>query len=268
MSSTGSTVQVINEDGTQKVKYTPKSGFSQSGGNDSFTYTIKDDRGATSSATVTVGVGAKPNEKPVAKDDEMSTPYGAPVTIDVLANDSDPEGQAIIIKEVNSNTGATVEIVDGKVKYTPKSNFNTAGGNDSFTYTIEDVQGATDSASVTVSVGAKTNGAPLAVNDEGKTPYGTPVLIDVLANDSDPEGDTIMIYSVKSDTGATVQIVNGKVQYTPKPNFNTAGGYDSFTYTIKDSEGNTSSASVTVRVGGSGELPEEGEGKDPDPEAD
>lgn len=247
----GSTIEMVNEDGVQKVKYTPSSS-NRAARNDSVTYTIKDSDGATSSASITVEVGAKPNEKPDAVDDEMLTPYGAPVTVDVLKNDKDPDEQTIAIKDFPSQTtttGANVEVIDGKVRYTPSPNFNKAGGTDSFTYMIEDVQGATDSATVTITVGKKPNGAPTAENDIEKTAYGTGVAINVLANDSDPEGDTITIHDVKSDTGATVQVIGGQVMYTPKSDFNTAGGTDTFTYTIKDSEGNESSASVTVTVG-------------------
>jgi hypothetical protein len=254
-SSIGANVQIING----KVVYTPKFSSNQAA-SESFTYTVKDTDGATSSASVTINVGA--NQAPDAADDQMSTAYGAPVTIDVLANDIDPDDQTITIKSVNSSTGANVQIVNGKVLYTPSPNFNKAGGTDTFTYIVEDIQGATDSATVTVSVGKKLNGAPSAVNDTASTAYGKPVSINVLANDTDPEGDTITIDSVKSDTEATVQIVNGQVLYTPKSNFNTDGGNDSFTYTIKDAEGNESSASVTVTVSKKGVLGEGEEGPD------
>jgi hypothetical protein len=241
-SSIGATVQIVNGE----VKYTPKFTSNQAA-SESFTYTVKDSDGATSSASVTVNVGA--NQAPVAVDDEMSTNYGAPVTVDVLFNDSDSDDQTITIKSVNSATGAEVKVIDGKVMYTPKSDFNKAGGTDSFTYIVEDIQGATDEATVTISVDKKPNGAPTAVDDTASTGYGAPVTVDVLANDIDPDGDQIMIDSVKSDTGATVRVIGGQVMYTPKSNFNTAGGTDTFTYTIKDSEGKESSASVNVTVG-------------------
>jgi hypothetical protein len=244
-SSTGSKVE-ITTDG--KVKYTPRANFGRAAGTESFTYTIKDNQGDTSSATVTVNIGAKPNEAPEAQDDQMSTAYGALVTVDVMANDTDPDEQTISIKNVTSTTGATVQVVDGKVQYTPKANFARAGGSDTFTYTIEDIQGATDSATVTVAVAAKPNGAPNAVDDQMSTAYGTPVSVDVLANDTDPENDSFFITSVTSSTGATVQVVNGRVEYTPKSDFNTEGGDDTFTYMITDSEGDTDSATVTVSV--------------------
>jgi hypothetical protein len=242
-SNIGATVQIVNGE----VKYTPKFSSNQAA-SESFTYTVKDTDGVTSSANVTVNVGA--NKAPVAVADQADIAYGAPVTVDVLANDSDPDDQTLIIKSVNSATGANVEVTsDNKVRYIPKSDFNKAGGSDTFTYIVEDIQGATDEATVTISIGKKPNGAPNALPDTASTAYGTPVSINVLANDSDPEGDEIIIIDVKSDTGAIVKVVNGQVVYTPKSDFNTAGDDDKFTYTIKDSEGNESSTTVTVKVG-------------------
>jgi hypothetical protein len=252
----GANVQIVNGE----VVYTPKFTSNQAA-SESFTYTIKDADGATSSASVTVNVGA--NKAPVAEDDNMSTAYGAPITVDVLANDTDADDQEIIITSANSKTGAKVEVIDGKVMYTPKADFNKAGGSDTFTYTIKDIQDATDEATVTITVDKKPNGAPVAVDDEKPTPYGTSVTIDVMANDSDPDGDSISIKEAKSETGANVNVTSGQVVYTPKSNFDTAGGTDTFTYTIKDDKGVESSATVTVNVGGKGTAPEEGEGKDP-----
>jgi Bacterial Ig domain len=205
-----------------------------------------------------------PNNPPTAVNDLPSTPYGTPVDIDVLANDTDPDaGQTLTIDSVTTPSSGTTQIVNGKVRYTPNSNFNTAGGPDSFTYTIKDTRGATASATVNVSVGAKPNGAPNALADTIPTPYGAPVEIDVLANDRDPEGQTLTIDSVTTPSSGTTEIVNGKVRYTPNSNFNTAGGSDSFSYTVKDPQGATGSANVTVNVAekpGTDEQPDDGNG--------
>jgi len=193
------------------------------------------------------------NQAPSAEDDAPTTPYNTAVTIDVLANDSDPENQALTITGVNSLTGANVEIVTDagkqKVKYTPKSDLS--GATESFTYTVKDSLGATDSATVTVSVGAQQ--APDAVDDAPETPYNTPVLIDVLANDSDPEGQAFTIESVSSSPGATTEIVNDngkqKVKYTPGLEVSQeTEETKSFTYTIKDSLGATDTATINVKV--------------------
>jgi hypothetical protein len=254
--TTGSQVQIVTDpaDGKQKLRYTPSSSLPRTVTSQSFTYTIRDDQGGISSpATVTVSVGAAPNEAPDAVNDTSSTDYGALVTIPVLDNDTDSDNQPIAITSVDSTNGATVQIVDvngqQQVQYTPKSDFNRAGGSDTFTYTIADNQGATDSATVTVAVAARPNSAPNAADDDASTDYGATKIINVMTNDSDPEGDTFTITNVNSSTGANVQIVGGQVHYTPTSDFNTAGGSDTFTYTITDAKGATDSATVTVNVG-------------------
>src|SRR5207245_1910308 len=92
------------------------------------------------------------------------------------------------------------------------------------------------------------NGAPVATNDTAITNGGTPVRIDVLANDSDPDGDPIHVISVSSPSayGGTVAINgDGSVTYSPPMSFN---GTDTFTYTVSDGRGGTASATVTVIV--------------------
>ena len=91
------------------------------------------------------------NSPPSAADDSANTPHGTSIVIDVTANDSDPDGDAFSIKEVDGFlSSGTVAIDNGKVLYTPGSG---SSGNDTFNYTIEDSSGATDSATVTVVVG-------------------------------------------------------------------------------------------------------------------
>ncbi|MDJ0534243.1 MAG: DUF1194 domain-containing protein [Xenococcaceae cyanobacterium MO_207.B15] len=89
------------------------------------------------------------NDPPVAVNDESSTPYNTPVTIDVLSNDSDPENQTLTVTNLSTLGGASLSIQNNQVVYTPASGFT---GDDYFTYTIEDTQGATDSGTVKVTV--------------------------------------------------------------------------------------------------------------------
>lgn len=89
------------------------------------------------------------------------------------------------------------------------------------------------------------NGAPTAVNDSGVTPFGEPITVDVLANDSDPENHTLTILSVSDPAHGTAAIADGKVVYTPDPGFS---GTEVFSYTLQDIVGATASASVTITV--------------------
>ncbi|MEW8028376.1 MAG: retention module-containing protein, partial [Candidatus Thiodiazotropha sp.] len=222
--------------------YTPNADFN---GTDTFTYTIDDGNGGTDTATVTVTVGAV-NDAPIATDDTVGTNEDTPVTVDVLPNDSDPDGDALTVTAVTQGTNGSVSIdpVTGNPVYTPNADFN---GTDTFTYTIDDGNGGTDAATVTVTVGA-VNDAPIATDDAVGTNEDTPVTVDVLPNDSDPDGDTLTVTAVTQGTNGSVAIdpVSGNPIYTPNADFN---GTDTFTYTIDDGNGGTDTATVTVTVG-------------------
>ncbi|MES9994162.1 MAG: Ig-like domain-containing protein [Candidatus Thiodiazotropha sp.] len=228
--------------------YTPNADFN---GTDTFTYTVDDGNGGTDTATVTVTVGAV-NDAPVAADDAIGTDEDTPVTVDVLPNDSDPDGDALSVLSVTQGTNGSVVIdpVSGNPVYTPNPDFN---GTDTFTYTIDDGNGGTDTATVTVTVAA-VNDAPVAADDAVGTDEDAPVTVDVLPNDSDPDGDTLSVLSVTQGSNGSVAIdpVSGNPIYTPDPDFN---GTDSFTYTVDDGNGGTDTATVTVTVGAVNDAP-------------
>ncbi|MFM2595275.1 cadherin domain-containing protein [Vibrio harveyi] len=226
------TVEII--DG--KLIFTPAEDFN---GEATVTYVVTD--GAlTDEATVTVTVNPI-NDAPVAVNDTVATDEDTAVTIDVLANDSDPENDTLTITAASVPTEqGTVAIVDGKLVFTPAENFN---GDATISYTISDGQ-LTDDATVAVTVNP-VNDAPVAVNDTVSTDEDTAVTIDVLANDSDPENDTLTITaaSVPAEQG-TVTIVDGKLEFTPAENFN---GDATISYTISDGQ-LTEDATVAVTV--------------------
>ncbi|SDS30716.1 tandem-95 repeat protein [Christiangramia echinicola] len=221
---------------------------------DSFTYTIEDNDGAVSNiATVTVNVGAV-NDAPIANDDTANTSEDTEVTVAVLDNDSDLDGDilTVTITEDQQPVNGTVTVnADGTVTYTPDDNFN---GADSFEYTISDGNGGTDTATVTVTVGA-VNDAPIANDDTANTSEDTEVTVAVLDNDSDLDGDTLTVTITEDQQPAngTVTVnADGTVIYTPDDNFN---GTDSFEYTISDGNGGTDTATVTVTVGAVNDAP-------------
>ncbi|MHA2825490.1 tandem-95 repeat protein, partial [Vibrio harveyi] len=219
-----------------KLVFTPAENFN---GDATISYTISDGQ-LTDDATVAVTVNPV-NDAPVAVNDAVSTDEDTAVTIDVLANDSDPENDTLTITaaSVPAEQG-TVTIVDGKLVFTPAENFN---GDATISYTISDGQ-LTDDATVAVTVNP-VNDAPVAVNDTVSTDEDTAVTIDVLANDSDPENDTLTITaaSVPAEQG-TVTIVDGKLVFTPAENFN---GDATISYTISDGE-LSDDATVAVTV--------------------
>ncbi|MFD0916458.1 Ig-like domain-containing protein, partial [Pseudahrensia aquimaris] len=219
--------------------YTPNAGFT---GTDTFTYVITDDEGETDTATVTVTVE---NQDPDAVDDTATTTEGDPVSIMVLMNDNDPEGQDLtIIGTTNGSNGMVTIGADGKPVYTPNAGFT---GTDTFTYTISDGNGGTDTATVTVTINPDPNRPPDAVDDVADASDGTPIMIDVLGNDSDPDGDPLMIIGTTQPGKGTIIVqANGMILYTPNAG---ATGTDTFTYTIKDGNGGEDTATVTVDLG-------------------
>jgi len=219
------------------ILYTPASEFN---GIDSFTYTISDGNGETATATVTLAVAAV-NDPPVAADDSGATDEGSPTVIDVLANDSDPDDDSLVIQSVTQPENGSVANNGSEVIYTPASDFN---GVDSFAYTISDGTGETATATVTMTVAA-VNDPPVAQDDSGSTDEGTPVTIGVLLNDSDPDGDGLVVLSTSQPADGSLIVDGFNIVYTPNAQFN---GLDSFTYTISDGNGETATATVTVAV--------------------
>ena len=233
---------VVASDGS--ISYTPPADFN---GTDTITYTVTDPDGLTDTATITVKV-TPVDDAPVAVDDAVTTDEDTPITIDALANDSDPESDPLTIASVSDPANGTASIVGGKIVYTPDADFN---GTDTITYTVTDPDGNTDTATVTVTV-TPVNDAPVAVDDADTTDEDTPVTIDVLGNDTDVDGDTLTISSVGTPSNGTATIQGGQIVYTPNANFS---GTDTFTYTVTDPDGLTDTATVTVTVGEENDAP-------------
>ena len=250
--------------GNTQVQYKPTANYF---GSDSFTYTISDGAGGTATASVLMTV-VNVNDDPTANDDTFNNIQEDSTTnaLDVLANDSilPDVGETLTITAVNktdgttpgkTDQGGTVSIVSGKVNYVPPANFF---GQDKFQYTISDGT-STDTAIVTVNV-VNVNDVPIAVDDNlfaderlDVADPGTELL--VLANDKvGPDNeiplDSIQIVSVSPpDKGGTVQIINSGQSLLYTPLTGEEGFFDeTFTYTIRDSGGLESTATVIVTV--------------------
>ncbi|MDI7850016.1 tandem-95 repeat protein [Vibrio parahaemolyticus] len=206
----------------------------------SFTFDIIDDEDLVVSGSANLDI-LPINDAPNAENDVITTEEDTAVTIDVLVNDSDVEGDVLSIQSasVPSEQGS-VDIVDGKLVFTPAENFN---GEATITYIVTDGD-LTDEAKVTVTV-KPVNDSPVAVDDTVSTQEDTVVTIDVLTNDTDVDGDKLSIESasVPKEQG-TVEVVDGKLVFTPAENFN---GDAEITYTVTDGE-LTDEAKVTVTV--------------------
>ena len=206
-------------------------------GTDTVLYSISDGNSGVSSTTAVVQ--ANVNNVPVAQNDTAETDNETAITIDVLANDSDADGDVLTITTAESDKGA-VQVVDNKLVFTPQPNDL---GLATVNYRIEDSKGSVDEAIVFVTIIARANQPPLAQNDTVTTEVNTPVTVNVLANDSDPDGDALNIVSATAITGS-VSILDASLTFIPSPDFDGVAIVD---YVISDGV-DEASATLTVRV--------------------
>ena len=222
-----------------KVDYTPASSYT---GADTFDYTVSDGNGGTDTGTVNVTVTPPPNHPPVATNDSATTMQNTPVTVDVLANDTDADGDSLTITNVTTPAHGTAVVDNGKVDYTPTGSYS---GTDSFKYTVSDGNGGADTGTVNVTVTPPPDHPPVAIDDSVTTVENTAVTIDVVANDTDPDSDTLSLAGVTKPAHGTAKIVSGKVTYTPTTFYT---GVDSFDYAVSDGRGGMDTGTVNVTV--------------------
>ena len=184
------------------------------------------------------------NEAPEAMDDEVATPEDQAVTVDVLANDTDPEGDRLHVRSITAAAHGTTRLVSGGiVLYTPEADFH---GADSFSYVASDGRGLRDTATVAVTV-LPVNDAPTAVGripDQTLDEGGAPVQVDLSPYFGDVDGDALTYGARSNDTGVVEAAVAGAVlTLTPA-----VYGSATVTVTAWDPAGLTATQSVRVGV--------------------
>ena len=179
------------------------------------------------------------NLQPVAVDDILTLRNSANISIDVLLNDSDVDGDTLSLTSANAQFGE-VSLIDNQLHYTPVQQLI---GRDTVTYGISDGNGG--SASATLTIELVSNSLPVAANDTAIVEAGKSVIIDVLANDSDADGDSLGVIAASADKG-TVSIGSDN-----RLNFQ-AGSSDAgtvlITYRVTDGYGGSVEGIVTVTV--------------------
>jgi len=180
------------------------------------------------------------NRAPVAQDDAVTVAQNATATIDVLGNDSDPDGNALAIVSVGAAAHGTVSIAGNALRYTPAVGYV---GSDVFTYAVDDGAGGQASAMVRVTV-QRANQPPLAHDDSFTVGYSGDWPLNVLANDADPDGDALSFISFTQPSQAvgTVAQDGNRLVFRGAARFMSV----TFTYTISDGHGGTSTATVTL----------------------
>ncbi|MBO9475520.1 tandem-95 repeat protein [Shimia sp. R10_1] len=245
---------------------------------ESFSYVIADPSGAQATGQVTIEVTGE-NDAPVPTLDEYTVSEDSSIGGNALTDtttgsaDADPDGDSFTLTAINGSAladadedsataGTQVTVGDGgqlTIFADGSFTFDTAGAYDalgdgvgqlvsrlqSVLYTVTDANGASASETLRFVIQG-VNDAPTANNDTNSTDAGIPVVIDVISNDSDAEGDALSVQSVGAASNGTTEITGtGAVTYTPDAAFS---GVDSFTYTLRDAQGDTATATVTVSV--------------------
>lgn len=211
-----------------------------------FTYTVSDG-GLSDTATVTVTVSA--NDPPTANANSGTMDEdGAPIDIALSGSDPDSGPDPLTFVVDTAPTKGTVEIVGSTATYTVNANAN---GADSFTYKAFDGVSYSDPATVSITINPQPD-APVAVNDGPIDALaGYPLVIDVLANDTDADGDSLGLYDFDAtgSAGGTIALNETPVHtltYTPAAGYT---GQETFTYRAWDEGLASNSATVTFNVG-------------------
>ncbi|MBU2975675.1 Ig-like domain-containing protein [Zobellia sp. B3R18] len=223
------------------ISYTPNNGFS---GNDIITYTVNDGNNPTVSATLTVQVSAIANQPPTANDFTATVAGNSSNNaIDVSGEINDPENDNLTVAIGSGPSNGSATVSGTIISYTPNNGFS---GNDVITYTVNDGNNPTVSATLTVQVSAVANQPPTA-NDFTATVAGNSSnnAIDVSGEINDPENDNLTVAIGGGPFNGSATISGTIISYTPNNGFS---GNDIITYTVNDGNNPTVSATLTVQV--------------------
>jgi len=234
---------VLNPDGS--FTYTPEANFE---GEDSFTFVANDGEDNSAPATVTITVTGV-NDAPTVSDGSYTTPEDTTLVVDapgVLTGSDDVEGDGVTVVIVDQPDHGTVVLnPDGSFTYTPDPDFE---GEDTFTFVGNDGTDDSNPATVVIHV-TPVNDQAVAVEDAYATPEDTTLIVaapGVLANDSDPDGDTLTAVLVDGPAHGDLSLSpNGSFSYTPDVDF---AGEDAFTYSAHDGAADSGVVSVVITV--------------------
>ena len=214
-------------------------------GNNPATYTVllAVGDGAGGSASTSFDWTVIPaNRPPNAVADHFSLLEDTSLTLDVLGNDSDPDGDPLHIVGLTQPSEGTLTMDgNGTVVYTPPADFS---GPVTATYSVADSEGDADTAQITILV-EPVNDAPLGVDDVLTIDTYLPTVLPVLANDSDPDGDPLSIATASSPHVGDLEVASATVTFTAPDGW---VGTTSFVYTVTDPDGLTDLVTVTLTV--------------------
>ena len=203
---------------------------------------VRDPYGAEAEVGVAVTI-TNMNEPPQANDDEAATDEDQAVTVDVLANDSDPDGDGLRVASLSAPAHGATAVTVGAVRYTPAVNYH---GVDRFTYVVADGNGATAEAAVEVTVRA-VNDSPVAVGvipDQALDEGGDAASVELTPFFEDIDGDALAYRASSSDPSVATAAVTGAVLTLAPADYGSAA----VTVTAEDEGGLTATQTFAVGV--------------------
>ena len=225
----------FNNDGT--FTYVPVANMN---GSVSFTYKANDGNLDSGTATVTITINSV-NDAVTANGDSLNINEDATLqNVDVLANDSYADGLGSLVIKTFAGHGAAA-VVSNKINYTPTANYC---GSDSVVYTLTDTNGDKADATLSINISCRDDSA-VASDDSASVSEDNPVTVEVLANDSYVDGFGSIAIKTNPSNGNVTVTADNKITYTPRGNY---CGSDNFKYTLKDSDNDTSDATVAITV--------------------
>ncbi|NTS75633.1 tandem-95 repeat protein [Catenovulum sp. SM1970] len=233
---------VINPDST--ITYTPNENFN---GTDVISYTVVDSTGLTATSTVDVTV-TPVNDAPTVADEVLATDEDTALTVDLLANDTDIDGDDLSVISATATNGVVTLNPDGTVTYTPNENFN---GEDTISYQVSDGQ-TTVSGNAQVTVNP-VNDVPVVEIEDLVTDEDTELTFNALENAFDVDGDELSVSTAEAENGIVVINADNTITYTPNENYN---GADTVTLTVADGNGGETQAQVNITINPVNDDPE------------
>ena len=255
---------------------------------ETFTYTVSDGT-ATDTATITVNASGQ-NDAPTANDDTINVTVGTPATGNVItSSDTDPDSDSLTVSAIaGGSVGSAVTGTygtftlnsDGSYTYTVDTTNSDviawqsgdAVLTETFTYTVSDGNGGTDTATITVNASGQ-NDAPTANDDTINVTVGTPATGNVItSSDTDPDSDSLTVSAIAGGSvgsavtgtyGTFTLNSDGSYTYTVDTTNSDVIAWQSgdavltetFTYTVSDGNGGTDTATITVNASGQNDAP-------------
>ena len=248
----GEVTETVGPSGLPALRFAPAEGFE---GTALFTYRPIDALDAVGDdveVRVEVARAGDPNRPPIVRPDAVRLRRNVETSLPVLVNDSDPDGDPMLLTVVEPlSPGLEVSVEGEQLKVVARAG---AASLAPFEYDVDDANGHVVRGSVLVGIidDIEPNRPPVVTADTDKVVVGQSVIVEVTANDVDPDGDPLTVVSVtqpENNSGQAVVFSRDRIQFSPSPLADDGAEANArFTYSVSDGNGHEVAGEVTVTV--------------------